>query len=130
MIVYVESSAAVKLILEEAESAAMADFLNGFALEAHAVVGSTLVETELRRAATRGGAPQSAATEVLSRLDIVDIERSTFAAAGLLPGPTLRSLDALHIAAALAVSADLFVSYDDRQIAAAEQAGFHVVSPA
>lgn len=108
----------------------MAEFLNGFALEAHTVVASTLVETELRRAATRGGAPQSAATEVLDRIDVVELARPTFTAAGLLPGPTLRSLDALHVAAALAVAADLFVSYDERQIAAAEQAGFHVVSPA
>lgn len=129
MIIYVESSAAAKLILEEPESAAMAEFLNGFAMEAHTVVASTLVETELRRAATRAGAPQSAATDVLSRLDIVDIERPTFTAAGLMPGPTLRSLDALHVAVALAIVADMFVSYDDRQITAAEQAGFLVVSP-
>ncbi len=130
MIIYVESSAAAKLILEEPESDAMAAFLNGFALAGHSVVASTLVETELRRAATRGGAPQSAATETLSRLDIVDIERPTFTAAGLMPGQSLRSLDALHVATALAILADIFVSYDERQIEAAERAGFHVVSPA
>ena len=130
MIIYVESSAAAKLILDEPESEAMAEFLDGFALEGHAVVTSTLVDTELRRAASRGGAPQSAATEVLSRMNIVEIERSTFTAAGLLPGSTLRSLDALHVSAALAVSTDLFVTYDERQTAAAVAAGLRVVSPA
>ena len=130
MIIYVESSAAAKLILDEPESAAMAEFLDGFALEGHAVVTSTLVDTELRRAASRAGAPQSAATEVLSRMNIVEIERSAFTAAGLLTGSTLRSLDALHVSAALAVSTDLFVTYDERQTAAAVAAGLRVVSPA
>ena len=129
MIIYLESSAATKLLLREPETPAMRDFLNGFAAEGHAVVSSQLVETELRRAAQRAGASQAAATAVLDRLDLLDVDRSTFAAAGLLPDPLLRSLDALHVASAMRVSADIFVTYDDRQTTAAHRAGLHVVSP-
>jgi predicted nucleic acid-binding protein len=44
-----------------------------------------------------------------------------------LENNVLRGMDAIHIGSALALKADLFVSADSRQSAAAEQAGLRVV---
>jgi len=129
VIVYIEASAAAKLLFREPETSALQKFLNDFVAEAHALVSSALLETELRRAATRGGARQVSATAVLERIDLIDMDRATFASAGLLPDPALRSLDALHVACALRVEAGLFVTYDQRQSSAAEAAGLRVVAP-
>jgi len=126
MIAYVETSAAAKLIAREAETTALEAFLDDDATHA---LSSVLLETELRRAASREGIDQQRVTDVLDRMDIVDLDRATYSHAGLLPGPHLRSLDALHVAAAMATGADLVVSYDVRQIRAAAAAGVSTVSP-
>jgi predicted nucleic acid-binding protein len=129
LIIYFETSAAAKLLIEEAESAAMATFLDGFAEENHVIASSVLLETELRRTALRARLPQASATAVLDRLDLIELDRATFAAAAIFPDPNLRSLDALHLAAAMRVGADLFISYDERKIQSAIDLGLHVVSP-
>lgn len=120
MIVYVETSAAAKLLRREVESLRLREYLDTLS---EAPVSCLLLETELRRLAPRHGIPQSAVTTVLERFALVDLDRSAFREAGLLPGPDLRSLDALHVVAALRSGADVMISYDDRQIAAAEAAG-------
>ena len=126
MIVYVETSAAAKLISREAETVALQIFLDD---EATHVLSSALLETELRRAASREGIDQRRVTDVLDRMEIVDLDRAMYSHAGLLPGVHLRSLDALHIAAAMATGADLLISYDARQIQAAGDAGVRTSSP-
>lgn len=120
MIVYVETSAAAKLLRREAESVRLQEYLDAMS---EPPVSSLLLETELRRLAPRHGIPQTAVSTVLRRFVLVELDRSAFREAGLLPGPHLRSLDALHVVAALRSSADVMLSYDDRQIAAAEAAG-------
>ena len=129
MIVYLESSAAVKLLQPEAESKALARFCNEL-VDDDSLVTSAITETELRRAAERSGVPQITATAILDRLDVADMERAMFTTAGVLPGDNLRSLDALHIAAALYLNADVLVSYDRRQLEAAASNGMRTVSPA
>ena len=126
MITYVETSAAAKLLAHEDETDALVAFLES---EAANLVSSSLLETELRRAASREGIGQQHVTRILERIEIVEPDRAVFAHAGLLPGRHLRSLDALHIAAAMAVSAEQIVSYDHRQIEAAAAAGIRTVSP-
>lgn len=130
MIIYVESSAAVKLVVSEPETAALEDFLDGMHEAGNTIVSSTLLETEVRRAAARAEVSQVLATEALDRFDLIDLGRAVYSAAGLLPSSNLRSLDAIHVAAALSVSADLVVSYDARQIEAATATGLRVASPA
>ena len=76
------------------------------------------------------GVDQSVVTTVLTTIDLADLERAQYRVAGLLPGPHLRSLAALHVASALRLEADEMVTYDDRQAAAAEAAGILVSSPA
>lgn len=128
MTLYVDTSAAVKLIVDEAESAALATYLDR-AVEEHGLVSSVLLETELRRLAVRLNLDQSAVSDLLARVDLVDPPRSLFHEAGLLPGTHLRSLDALHLATALRVGADRLVAYDARLLEAARSLGLGVHSP-
>ena len=126
---YLDTSAAAKLLVEEAESDALASYLDG-AVESGDVVGSSrLLETELRRMATRVAIPHERVTLVLERLDLLLPDDEVFRSAGLLPGAALRSLDALHVAAALRWGADAVVTYDERQALAVRAVGLEVVAP-
>jgi predicted nucleic acid-binding protein len=120
LIVYVETSAAAKLLVEEEASARLAEHLDALR---EAPVSSLVLETELRRLAVRIELPQTAVTALLERFDLLETDRSLYREAGLLPGHHLRSLDALHVAAAIRLNADVMLSYDRRQIAAAEAVG-------
>lgn len=73
--------------------------------------------------------PQVVVTAVLDRLDIYELDRAAYREAGLLPGRHLRSLDALHVAGALRIGADVMITYDARQAGAAEAAGLPVAFP-
>jgi predicted nucleic acid-binding protein len=126
--VYLDTSAAAKLLVEEPESARLASYLDG--LEAQEdIMSSGLLETELRRFGTRVDIPQSAVTEVLARVGLIEPDRSMFLEAALLPGPQLRSLDALHMATAIRLDADAVVAYDRRLLEAARSLGVNAVSP-
>lgn len=129
MIVYVDTSAAAKRILLEAESDALARFLDELA-EQDRLVSSRILETELRRIATRREIAQAQATAVLDLVDLVDPSPGIFHEAGILPGRDLRSLDALHLATALRVGADVMVAYDRHLLAAAASLGLDTVNPA
>ncbi|MDR0481910.1 MAG: type II toxin-antitoxin system VapC family toxin [Cellulomonadaceae bacterium] len=127
MRVYIDTSAAVKLMKEEPCSQDMEGFANDPHVE---LVSSTLTETELRRAATRNGEPQERAAEVLSRISLAEITRADYRLAGILPGENLRSLDALHLQMASSLEADFVVTYDLRMINAALRVfGIPVIHP-
>jgi uncharacterized protein len=126
--VYLDASAAAKLLVDEAESEALAAYLDR-TIEEQELVSSALLETELRRLATRLELEQSMVTDLLARVDLVDPPRSLFHEAGLLPGTHMRSLDALHLATALRVDSDTFVAYDTRLLDAARSVGLSVHSP-
>ncbi len=130
MTAYLDASASVKLLAHEPESAALTTFLDEAARDDESVVSSMILETELRRTAARLGFPQILVTAILDGFDLLELTRSMCAEAGLLAGTTLRSLDALHVISALRVQADVFVSYDARQIEAAREAGLRIASPA
>lgn len=129
MTVYVESSAAAKLLVEEAESAAVAAYLDAGIAAGEPLVSSMLLETELRRLAVRAGIGQERVTDVLDRIELYEPDRAVFVEAGLLPGTQLRSLDALHVAVAIRVEADELVAYDRRRAEAARAAGLRVIAP-
>jgi uncharacterized protein len=132
---YLDASALVKLIREEPESAALNAFLEGAGL-----VSCELVLTEVPRAIRRAVAldPELSldplieqANDVLDTVATLPVDRAILAAAGALPEPALRALDAVHVAAALAVSpVDALVTYDERQSAAARLAGLRTMAPA
>lgn len=126
---YVDTSAAAKLLIDGPESHALAAFLDRAVERGDAVGSSRLLETELRRLGIRLSFPQEHVTLVLERLDLLLPDDAVFRDAGLLPGAALRSLDALHVAAALRSAADAMVTYDERQAAAARAVGLEVAAP-
>lgn len=122
---YLDTSAAVKLVVEDAESAALVRWVD----DHPDLVGTLLLETELRRAATRMQVPQALVTEVLRRVTLHELTAGSFREAGALPGAHLRSLDALHLVAALRLGCRSVVTYDERMAEAAAGLGFDVVAP-
>lgn len=128
--IYLDSSALMKLIRREAESQALADWLN--ARREVPVVSSELARVEVVRATRRvGGAAAAHARAVVDDLDLVPLDRGVQDVACDVDGPLLRSLDALHLASALVLGADLasFVAYDRRLLDAARAAGLPIESP-
>jgi predicted nucleic acid-binding protein len=131
---YADASALVKLVREESETAALGTFLAGAD-----IISSELVLTEVPRAVHRAAsddpalpldALMAAADDVLQTLALLPIDRALLLAAGALAEPMLRALDAIHIASAVTVlPIDAFVTYDDRQGAAARLAGLRTVAP-
>lgn len=111
MIVYVESSAAAKLLVREPETPRLHADLDGLD---EGPVSRLLLEAGLRGLAPRHGVGQPAVSAVPERSALIDVDRATLREAGLLPGRHLRSLDALHVAAALRFDADVMLSYDAR----------------
>lgn len=125
---YIDSSAIAKLVITERESPALRNFLKKSTLR----LTSLISEVEVRRAAIRRGPSfEIAARRVLSTLSAVDVSRSIVSQAAIISPPHLRSLDAVHLATALAVMADLdwFVTYDARLGKAAADAGFALAHP-
>jgi predicted nucleic acid-binding protein len=129
VICYVETSAAAKLLVDEPASGRLAAWLDDAVDRDDPVLSSMILETELRRLAVRVDLSQKAVTDLLDRFDLIDIDRGLYREAGLLPGRYLRSLDAIHLAAALRAGADVMVSYDRRQTDAANDIGLPVLAP-
>jgi len=122
---YLDTSAAAKLLVEEAESEALARMLD----DDWEPVATHLLETELRRFAHRHGIAQGAVSAILDRVAIHDLPASVYREAGLLPGASLRSLDALHLIGAIRTGSDAVITYDDRLAAAAADVGLAVAAP-
>ncbi|MCC6223809.1 MAG: PIN domain-containing protein [Thermoleophilia bacterium] len=131
---YVDASALVKLVREEPESGALRTFLADADL-----VSCELALAEVPRAIRRaaGHEPElplelllGRAGEVADALGLLPLDRALLLAAGAHAEPALRALDAIHVAAAAALSPlDGFVSYDERQAAAARLAGLRTLAP-
>jgi uncharacterized protein len=129
--IYFHTSALVKLVFDEAESAALVEWLT--AMTDIPKVSSDLSTVELLRTCRRvdEGAVEGA-TLLLGGIDLLPIDRGIVEKAASLVPSDLRSLDAIHLASALSVKADLtaLVAYDVRLCLAAAEAGIEVVSPA
>lgn len=70
------------------------------------------------------------AGQVLDSMGLLPADRDILIDAGAIAEPALRALDAIHVAAALSLSPiSAFVSYDERQLAAARLAGLRTVEP-
>jgi uncharacterized protein len=128
-VVYLETSAAAKLVAEEPETGAMTAFVESLE-PSDLVLSSALTETELRRMATRREIDQVHVTDVVSRIVLVQVTRSLLRSAGLLPCRDLRSSDAIHVSTAIAAEASELVSYDQRFLGVATDLGLHTVVPA
>lgn len=129
MAYYLDTSAAVKLVVAEAGSAALTRWLRRRSGD---VVSSDLLRTELLRV-TRRGAPQQMqqARMILDAVALFALTSTTFERAALVDPLELRSLDSIHLAAALELGADLegIVTYDQRLGDAAIANGTTVIAP-
>jgi predicted nucleic acid-binding protein len=126
--VYLDTSAAAKLLIRDPQSMALRDYLDHLGPDG-GPVSSALLETELRRFGVRFDLSQAAISDLLDRVDLVEPDRSVFTEAGLLPGRSLRSLDALHVATALRVDASVVAAYDQRLLEAARAVGLATTAP-
>ncbi len=126
MSVGLDTSAAAELLLNRDGSETVADFLDG--MVEGSPCSSALLETELRRLADRAEVPQHTVSDALAGVALIEPGQSQFWEAGLLPGRTLRSLDALHLATAIRLDAVVLVAYDTRLLEAAVKFGLEVRS--
>ncbi|MFN2568937.1 MAG: type II toxin-antitoxin system VapC family toxin [Candidatus Dormibacteria bacterium] len=120
--IYVDSSAIVKLVVEEPESAFLRRYLRGRG----PLIVSALARVEVSRALLAlGRSVQRRGEEVLTRFELIRVNDRIIRAAGMMLPPGLRSLDALHLATARELGADLdrLVTFDVRMISAAVTLG-------
>lgn len=124
---YLDTSAALKLLVRERESEAL---IGSITESRPRLLASQLLETELRRAAQRIPAlTHGHVVGLLDRTDLYAASPALFTQAGLLPGTNLRSFDALHLATAIEAEADAVVTYDVRMAASAFDLGVPVLQP-
>jgi hypothetical protein len=127
-VIYLDSSALVKLIVAESESAALRRYLRSHQQR----VSCALAKVEVMRAVRpQGGAAITRTRRLLRRLDLVQLDDELLDAAAELNAGVLRSLDAIHLAAAQTLANELaaIVTYDDRMTAAAGLLGLPVAAP-
>lgn len=135
--IYLDSSALLKLLVEEAESEALQAWLDARVAPRGAGGGEEVVSSELTLVevirAIRRLAPDAVpeARVLVGQLHLLPVSSEVLTRAADVGDPLLRSLDALHLASALSIAADIdaFVAYDLRLAAAARAAGLAVVHP-
>jgi uncharacterized protein len=128
-VIYLDSSAIVKLARQDAETDALRAWL---AVNSQPLVASALARTKATRALMRSQpSAVSVLRAVLALLHQKPVTDTVLDAAADLPGPTLRSLDAIHLATAEDLRQVLtwFVAYDKRLLVAARVRGTPVISP-
>lgn len=132
---YLDASALTKLVAPEPESTHLLAVVD----HGQRLVSSELVLAEVPRALRRMaaesrlddlGAAVRQLEALLAGFVVLTISRDVLRVAGRFPAPHLRALDAIHLAGALLVDElALFISYDRRQLVAAEGAGLATASP-
>ena len=128
---YLDTAALVKLVRREVASDALVDWLA--AQPDELLLSSALAEVELPRA-LRHTEPAllAAIPALLARVAVYEIDALVRTTAAAYTDPTLRVLDAIHLATADAVLADdltAFVTYDRHLLTAAAALGLPTASP-
>lgn len=123
MIVLLDTSALAKLLVEEAESPSLRTYLTKGSKQGDRYSVSTLAVAELRRAVIRLGIDPLQCGPVVERFTVVRLTEGMIHQAGTFPHPHLRTLDAMHLATAVAIEAGAIVTYDERQGTAARHEG-------
>ncbi|MDP9252684.1 MAG: type II toxin-antitoxin system VapC family toxin [Chloroflexota bacterium] len=129
MAVYLDSSAFVKLVVSEPESRALRSFLTR---RRSRHVSSAMLRAEALRAVRHGGPEVLAHTRsALKAVELVAVTDGILEVAGTLEPRVLRTLDAIHLATAIALGDDLdvVVTYHARMSEGARLLGLEVASP-
>lgn len=129
-LLYLDSSALVKLVLPEAETGALIELLGSWPQR----LSSDMAIVEVSRSARRASAQPAVllrASQVLAGLHLLRIDEEILSSAAIREPPGLRSLDAIHLASALSLGPDLgaFVVYDAALGLAAKALGIRVLAP-
>jgi hypothetical protein len=130
MQIYVDTSALVKLVVVEAESAALRSYFEEFPSDTQFT--AALARTELVRVVARQGSNDviDNARLALTKVDLVAVTNTLLDAAASIRPRELRTLDAIHLAAArTAPELRALVTYDNRLAEAAAASGMTVVTP-
>lgn len=127
-VAYVDASALVKLVVDEPESPSLFRWY----VEIERLATSTIAIIETRRAANRRGHDPAHLESVLRWLVILEVDDIVANDAARVSPITLRTLDAIHLATAMAIGTEIgaFVPYDDRLAEAARAVGLPVMRPA
>jgi predicted nucleic acid-binding protein len=130
-VIYLDSSALVKLLFQEPESEALSSWLSARA-EAPKLTSQVSVVEVVRVCRRVDADVEPAARRLLAGLDLVPISTTVVEWASHVGSTSLRSLDAIQLATALTVAGDLeaMIAYDRRLLEAAESERLPVASPA
>lgn len=128
--VYLDSSAIIKLLINEPETEALAAALDRWPDR----VSAALARVEVHRALRRAGRPRAThakADAVLDGLVLIRLDELVLSRAASFTNPQMRSLDAIHLAAALTIGddPDALITYDVRFARVASQEGLRVLHP-
>src|SRR5436190_20979231 len=128
-VAYLDTSAAVKLLMTEPESPALRRWLRRRPERASAA----LLRVELVRVVRRAGLQRlmPEVRKLLTGVHLIRLDDALLDRAADLDPIDLRSLDSIHLAAATSLGDDLaaVVSYDDRLLAAAASVGLPIATP-
>jgi predicted nucleic acid-binding protein len=128
--IYLDTSALVCSISDEAGNIEVRAFLDRLQDEGYTFVTTVITEVELRRTVQKLGIPQSAVSDVLENVHLIPVDRPIILRAGLVGVPKgleyLRSLDAIHVATAEYVQPHFAITYDKKQAKAFEDVGVAV----
>lgn len=129
MIIYVDTSAALKLLIDEAGTDAMVDEFESWQERGEDLVSSYLLLTELHCAARRRGIARPEVIDtLLAGIELIDLDREHLLSAARTPHG-LRSADAIHLSVAFSLEAEALVAYDRELCSAAEREGMRVLQP-
>jgi predicted nucleic acid-binding protein len=125
---YADASALVKLVVEEPESPGMHQWF----VESTRVMTSRVGLIETLRASARRAHDPTQREQVIRDIEVIELNPAISIGAASLQPVVVRTLDAIHVASALALGPELdaFVTYDDRMAEAARALGLPVVQPA
>lgn len=129
-VLYLDSSALVKLVLPEAESGALYASLVAWRFWVTSELGRVEVVRAARRASTDPAVEQRA-EDVMAALHLLRVDAEILDRAARLDPRALRSLDAVHLASALSLGEDLgaIAVYDTSLAAAAAACGLEIMTP-
>jgi predicted nucleic acid-binding protein len=124
-VLYLDASAITKLVIAEPESETLLSAVRG-----NTLISSRVVVVEIGKAVARAD-PTVDPQPVLARVAFVELDADLAQIAAGTGSAALRTLDAIHVASALRVGGEIagFITYDERQAAAAQSAGLTVISP-
>jgi predicted nucleic acid-binding protein len=130
---YLDTSAFVKLVRVEPHSVELRRWLRARETAGDVIASSDLLRAEAIRVARRVDERSliGVVLSLLNRIAMIQVDGAVFERAGYVGSPSLRSLDAVHLAAAQELGDDLsaVVAYDERLLAAAGDVGLPTLSP-